>query len=156
MFAEFEPPEPEEPPPSETAEDHGEVEEDLEESGLVASLRAEVEQLKRELEAQKVKTKDMWKLSCEQLAEMDHTLSEKDDEIAELRDRLAVLSGTPPQEDPPLSVEPPRTEPEPARARKGRAPPIDAFTGEDPAVHLDDWLPALKRAARWNNWSQEE
>ena len=46
----------------------------MEESGLVASLQAEDGQLKLELEAQKVNTKDMWKLSCEQLTEMDHAL----------------------------------------------------------------------------------
>ena len=34
--------------------------------------------------------------------------------------------------------------------RKGRAPPVDTFSGEDEAVRLDDWLPALQRAATWN------
>ena len=32
-------------------------------------------------------------------------------------------------------------------------PVIDPYTGEDPD---DDWLPALKRAASWNDWSEAE
>ena len=40
--------------------------------------------------------------------------------------------------------------------RRGKAPPVNPFTGEDPAVKLEDWLPVLKRASLWNGWSQEE
>ena len=40
-----------------------------------------------------------------------------------------------------------------ARTRQGKAPPVDPFTGEDPGVQLDDWLPALERASEWNGWS---
>jgi len=36
----------------------------------------------------------------------------------------------------------------------GKAPPVDAFTGEDPECHFDDWLPTLKRAADWNAWTE--
>ena len=32
-------------------------------------------------------------------------------------------------------------------------PVIDPYTGEDPD---DDWLPAQKRAASWNDWSEAE
>ena len=35
-------------------------------------------------------------------------------------------------------------------------PPVEPFTGEDPAVKIDDWLPILRRASQWNGWSQEE
>ena len=41
-------------------------------------------------------------------------------------------------------------------SRRGRAPPIDKFSGECPEVHLDDWLPSLQRAASWNKWTEEE
>ena len=41
-------------------------------------------------------------------------------------------------------------------AQKGKAPPIDQFTGEDEDTRLDDWLPALARVAYWNHWSPEE
>jgi len=36
---------------------------------------------------------------------------------------------------------------------RGKATPVDAFTGE---LHLEDWLPTLERAASWNGWTQEE
>ena len=31
--------------------------------------------------------------------------------------------------------------------RRGKAPPIDPFRGNDPVIRLDDWLPTLERAA---------
>ena len=40
--------------------------------------------------------------------------------------------------------------------RKGKAPPVDLFTGEDPEVRFVDWLPTLTRASRWNEWTPEE
>ena len=40
--------------------------------------------------------------------------------------------------------------------RRGKAPPVDPFSGETPDVIFDDWLPALQRAAAWNGWSDEE
>ena len=97
-------------------------------------------------------------MSCDQLhvAKMDSDLSTRETEIAELRECLAALRGISLQDDPPHSVELLRMQPDPARARKGRSPPIDAITGEDPAVHQDDWLPALKRVARWNDCSKDE
>ena len=30
------------------------------------------------------------------------------------------------------------------------------FSGEDPNIRFDDWLPSLNRAAVWNSWSMEE
>ena len=39
---------------------------------------------------------------------------------------------------------------------RGKAPPIDAFTGEDAEIRFDDWLPTLERAATWNNWTESE
>ena len=38
----------------------------------------------------------------------------------------------------------------------GRAPPVDPFTGEDPEVCVEDWVPSLRRVADWNEWSEEE
>ena len=37
--------------------------------------------------------------------------------------------------------------------RRGKAPPIEMFSGEDLGIRLDDWLPSLQRAANWNNWT---
>ena len=40
--------------------------------------------------------------------------------------------------------------------QRGKAPPIDSFTAENPEIRLDDWLPTLERAAAWNSWSEED
>lgn len=37
-----------------------------------------------------------------------------------------------------------------------KAPPIEFFSGEDPSILRDDWLPSLERAAAWNGWMTEE
>ena len=37
--------------------------------------------------------------------------------------------------------------------RRGKAPLIDTFTGEDAETRFDDRLPTLERAAAWNNWT---
>ena len=42
------------------------------------------------------------------------------------------------------------------RQRRGKAPPIEFFSGEDPAITVDDWLLNLERAATWNRWSTTE
>ena len=34
--------------------------------------------------------------------------------------------------------------------RRGKAPPINEFSGKDPDILLDDWLPSLERASQWN------
>ena len=57
------------------------------------------------------------------------------------------------------SDEEPQFEPRkfrPCRARRGKAPPVDPYTGEDPEIQLDDWIPALERACEWNDWTPEE
>ncbi len=40
--------------------------------------------------------------------------------------------------------------------RRGKAPPVDPFSAENPEVRLDDWFPTLDRATVWNGWSDEE
>ena len=42
------------------------------------------------------------------------------------------------------------------RLRRGKAPPVDPFMGEDLEVRLDEWLPSLERTCVWNEWSEEE
>ena len=83
VFKEIEPPEPEEPPPVDPPRD-----EDGEEDGepaVVAGLRAEAERLTIELESQKNRVRELWKLNCEQLAEMNSCLLQKDEEISRLK-----------------------------------------------------------------------
>ena len=40
--------------------------------------------------------------------------------------------------------------------RRGKAPPVDPYDGENSEIQFDDWLPALHRAAMWNEWTDEE
>ena len=41
-------------------------------------------------------------------------------------------------------------------SRRGKAPPVDAYTGENAEVRFEDWLPTLDRAVSWNGWTDEE
>ena len=43
-----------------------------------------------------------------------------------------------------------------APIRRGKTPPVDSFSGDNPDVRFDDWLSTLQRAATWNRWSEEE
>ena len=43
-----------------------------------------------------------------------------------------------------------------SRARRGKAPPVEAVTGTEPECRLEDWLPTLKRAADWNGWTDSD
>ena len=40
--------------------------------------------------------------------------------------------------------------------RRGKAPPVAMFSGEDTDMRFTDWLPSLERAVKWNNWQAEE
>ena len=40
--------------------------------------------------------------------------------------------------------------------RRGKAPPVESFTGESDETLWEDWLPTLERAAAWNYWDEEE
>ncbi len=40
--------------------------------------------------------------------------------------------------------------------RGSEAPSVDSFTGKNPELRLDDWLPSLQRASEWYGWSEEE
>ena len=42
------------------------------------------------------------------------------------------------------------------RRRRGRAPPVEQYTGESKYEQLDDWLPTLERAGQWNERTPEE
>ena len=149
VFHEFEPPEPEDLPHARLSESEGEPE-----SETLLALRAEIAQLKVELEEQKTKTRDLWRLNCEQLAELDGSLAEKDEEITRLKDEVARLRRSSPSDASEGTSVESGSVPAPSRVRRGKAPPVDPFTGEDPECRLDDWLPTLRRAADWNGWTE--
>ena len=41
-------------------------------------------------------------------------------------------------------------------ARREKAPLVDSFSVDTDEITFDDWLPALRRAAEWNGWSEAE
>ena len=95
-------------------------------------------------------------MSCEQVEEFDETTAAKDREIAELKLRLAgqvTEGGHSPTPSIDGSTELPIAS---QQSRRGKAPPVEMFSGENTGIRLDDWLPSLRRAANWNNWTEEE
>ena len=46
--------------------------------------------------------------------------------------------------------------PRTAYHRKGKALPVDPYSGDDPLLQIEDWLPGLQRAADWYIWTEEE
>ena len=103
-------------------------------------------------------------MNCAQVVEQEKLLAEREDEVAELKRKLAASmsgSGSPVRhgdsgsESDPHDVASTRGSFPPSKCR-GKAPPVDTFTGEDPELRFEDWLPALQRAAHWNGWSPDE
>ena len=147
----------------------------------LASLRAEADaadRLKIELRREKEKYKQVWRMNCEQLAEYDAATTAIDEEMAALREQLRVAElaarttpGPGTEEAAAVGgrgtagtrmdamvteVSGARHELSHVSRRRGKAPPVDSFTGEDPEIQLDDWLPTLLRASQWNEWVPEE
>lgn len=138
-----------------------------------AGLNVEVGELRTKVDEEKKRYRVLWRESCEQLAEYDVIVEEKDTEIRALKARIEELeAGThlpePTVHGGSLAVRGPVCSPtthsrpalaattRPATVRHGKAPPIDPFDGENVDVRFDDWLPMLQRAATWNDWSEEE
>ena len=161
-------------PPEERADETEKLKQALAEATEEnAALAREVSLLLRErVERGQCRVKELWRLNCEQLEEHDLIVSAKDEELESLKARLQGLevSRRVPGRSLPSTMELPRRDsPEvehrstdsrlsgmvPPR-RRGKAPPIDPFTGENPEVRLDNWLPALERASTWNGWTEEE
>ena len=40
--------------------------------------------------------------------------------------------------------------------RRGKAPPIEPFTGEEVDMLFEEWLPSFERAVAWNGWGEAE
>ena len=176
IFLDLDPEDPEDHPDDDCHEESGSghTEDDLETlrktlkevSEQKGALQAEVSSLQEALAGERERVKELWKANCMQLSEFDAALTAKDDEIEKLREQLAHSHPRPHSR----SRSPSRSSTlhessgeedlaRPTRSvgqRRGKAPPVDAFTGEIPEVRLDDWLPALLRAAEWNGWSQAE
>ena len=115
-----------------------------------------VHSLTQEVGASKSRAKEIW--SCKQGLDFDSTIAAKDQEIAQSRAQLEESTNHR-RPSPSLSedsVGDPTTLPSSRGPRRGRAPPIDKFSGKSPQIRLDDWLPRLQKAALWNKWTKEE
>ena len=44
----------------------------------------------------------------------------------------------------------------PCAPRRGKAPPVDKFDGDDVELPFEEWLPSFERASMWNSWTEEE
>ena len=128
----------------------------------VETVRAENTELHEQVQREKTRFKELWRTNCECLSEFDEVVTQKDAEIRRLKQLLAE-AGHRPQS--PVSEHDPHESMVvssgpivglPKKSRRGKAPPVDPFTGEDPEIRLDDWLPSLERAATWNEWTEEE
>ncbi len=144
--------------------------------------QAEADDLRDQLEEQKSKVKNMWHINCEQISMYHTECSDKDDEISVLRARVveieaagatghstdvqgvstpvhATLSARKTRDETSSSiVHPWRVLERPTLkvGRRGKPPPVDSFSSENPEDRFEDWLPTLERAAQWNGWSDEE
>ena len=141
----------------------------------IRELTNQVESLQAELGAGKARILELWKLNCSQLNVFDDALTTKDAEIERLQTLVADLPcgdttgnvaclATP---SPGLTLHAATGGASDAAAgfsfmpggrvlRRGKAPPVSSFTGEDVECQMDEWLPSLERASVWNNWTEEE
>lgn len=116
-------------------------------------LQDEVRELKHEIDRLKIRLRELWGASCEQVVEHDKEISSKDEEIASLKERLGrllpsileVSDTVVTRPVPPLPLPSVSTDHEVvciASTRRGKALPVDPFTGENPEIRLDEWLPS--------------
>ncbi len=125
-------------------------------------LQAEVTRLHAALAAERERAKELWRMSCVQISEFDAVLTEKEEEVESPKEDLehfCTCSHTPFVPSSPVrehGAEGGVLASSRSYPRRGKAPPVEVFTGEDPETRLEDWLSALQRTARWNGWTPDE
>ena len=98
----------------------------------------------QQIDEEKAKVRSMWRMNCEYVVEQEEVVAAKDAEIARLKEALrepglhsgeggVTRTGTP-LEVAPLTL----SLTEEHRPRRGKAPPVDAFTGEGHEILLND------------------
>ena len=117
----------------------------------ILSLTETIETLQTQLSEHKDRIREMWRSNCRYVTEVDEELASKDAEIQRLQEQIqgmevAVSEVHHSPVVPPIPVVA-STRP----TRRGKAPPVDSFSGEDAETTMDDWLPSLQRAAEWNS-----
>ena len=134
----------------------------------------EFERLKAAVRSQTEKAKRFWRLRCDQMLAHDELIETKESEIASLCTQLVASQTQDSQaaaehHDAGNKVALQNNATETAvvssrqldtstsqPVRKGKAPPVDLFTGEGSDVLWEDWFPTLERTTTWNNWTENE
>ncbi len=128
------------------------------------ALTREISEFTIQLNRANLRVKELWGQQCVLLEQSDRQLAEAETELERLRGELAgtstrrgVRSTIPASVPVSTTSTVPRTghHSRGGAQRRGKAPPVESFSGENEAVRIDDWLPALERAATWNDWSEE-
>ena len=125
-------------------------------------LQARVISQQEEVQRQKERYAQLWRMNCEQLEEFDKTLVDKEERIRSLLEKIQQLEAgnhEPVAAVPPattLATTPTTKMPTANLGRRGKAPPVDQFSGDQRDLTFDDWLPTLERAAQWNAWTEAE
>ena len=134
--------------------------------GELQSLRTELEtaktenlELRQQLDQERSRLRELWRTNCQCLAEYDELMAQQEAEIKRLKGLLSAPGPRPELPGSEVSSQSGNDEQPQAvmhRQRRGKAPPVDPFTGENPELRFEDWLPSLKRASTWNEWTEEE
>ena len=138
------------------------------------TLTREVGELTVKLERANSRVRELWSDQCTLSVEYDKQLVEAELEIERLRSQLAgrptSVAETGSVTTLPYSSTVPRVDRQPLPRgpvtrglvtrdpvqRRGKAPPVEPFSGESEAQRIDDWLPILERAATWNDWTEDD
>ena len=150
----------------------------------MSALQDDIGTLTDKLERETERVIELWCRNCEHVSTFDKAVTAKDAKIASLRASIAKLEAScvdPPTMPAPVhtsvlprvstlshstvtlpSPHPSGSDSQVGRAvvstapRRGKAPPVSEFSGDDLDCTLDDWLPSLGRAIIWNGWTEEE
>lgn len=123
----------------------------------VSSLKEEVSEVRDNLKKETERVGEMWKMNCAQVAGFDEAITAKDNEIECLKARISELEASlgrrplgpalvPTTVSPVQSIEPtalPGSLHASTPVRRGKAPPMNEFSRDDPECLLKDWLPSL-------------
>ena len=125
-------------------------------------LQTQLAEQQGEVQCQKEHYAQLQRLNCEQLEEFDKKFEDKEDQIKSLLEKIKQLEAVTHHSAmtflqataPTTTLTPSARTPAMNVARRGKAPPVDQFSGDQPDLTFNDWLPTLERAAQWNAWRQ--
>lgn len=107
------------------------------------AVKAEKEELCQQVEQEKKRFRELWKTNCQCLAEYDELIAQQQAEIKRLKELLPTAGTRPDSPVSDVSSHSPNGDYDGPRVgsrrpRRGKAPPVDPFTGENPELQRDD------------------